>query len=190
MAKAPLRRGFVKEANSWAADLRREMKVALDAPLCPRKLSEHLHVSVLSLSNLPACQERDLLLARRKGTHFSAAVCYVGLKAFILLNDSGGRKRQASDLAHELAHIILRHKAENPFQDGGIRDFSENDEQEAEMLGPILLVSEAAALRAYRLISSNQHTLDSLSDEWGISKQVILLRINKVGAKNRVGLVA
>lgn len=166
------------------------MTLAADGPLCPKALCIHLEVPILLLSTLPACPEREFLLARRKGAHFSAAVCFDGIKAFILLNDSSERKRQASDIAHELAHVLLRHKPVYPFLDGGIREFSFEDEQEAEVLGPVLLVSEKAALLAYRLIQTKTHTLASLSNLWGITEDVIRWRMNAVGASKRVKIAA
>lgn len=74
----------------------------------------------------------------------------------------------------------------NPFVEGGIRDFSPSDELEAETLGPILLVSEQAALSAFRLIQRKVHTLNSISEAWGITEQVISWRINAVGAQRRI----
>jgi Zn-dependent peptidase ImmA (M78 family) len=180
------RRGFIKEAHWWADELRKEMGVPLHAPLCPRKLCAHLDVPVILLSSLPECPEKGLLLAQARGYGFSAAACYEGTRAFILLNDASERKRQASDIAHELAHVILRHQPVNPFIEGGIRDFSPSDELEAETLGPILLVSEQAALSAFRLIQRKAHTVSSLSEAWGITEQVISWRMNAVGAQRRI----
>lgn len=178
------------EAHWWAEQLRKEMDIPLSAPLCPRKLCLHLEVPVILLSKLPALPERDFLLAQKKGCIFSAAACFDRTKAFILLNDAAEKKRQASDIAHELAHVILGHKAINPFTQGGIREFSATDELEAEILGPVLLVSEAAALEAYRLIKGRQYTLPSLSDAWAITEQVITWRMNAVGASKRVRVAA
>ena len=116
--------------------------------------------------------------------------CFEGLKAFIFLNDANEPKRQASDIAHEIAHILLRHTPVNPFVPGGKREYSPTDELEAETLGPALLVSEAAALRAYRLIQTRQHSLFSLSNEWMVTEDVIRWRMNAVGANKRVKLAA
>jgi hypothetical protein len=190
LATPKLRRGFIKEAQSYAVELRQEMQILPHAPLCPWALCEHLSVPIIKLSTLPSCDERQLLLKRQKDAHFSAAACFEGTAAFILLNDGGGeagsnKKRQASDLAHELAHIILGHKPIYPFHDSGLRDFSQQDEVEAETLGPILLVSQQAALSAHSLIESGQQTLTSLSNKWGVTEDVLKWRINKSGAIRR-----
>ncbi|MFC3088017.1 ImmA/IrrE family metallo-endopeptidase [Tabrizicola soli] len=186
MAKAKPRRGFLSEAHWWANELRKEMGLSLSAPICPRRLCTHLEVPVILLSSLPDLPEKHLLLSQQKGCGFSAAACFDGTRAFILLNDATERKRQASDIAHELAHVILRHQPVNPFTNGGIREFSSTDELEAETLGPVLLVSEYAALDAYRMIQRRQYTLTTLSEAWGITEQVISWRMNAVGASRRV----
>lgn len=186
MLRPKPRRGFIKEAHWWADELRREMGISLSAPLCPRTLCSHLEVPVILLSSLPDLPEKHLLLAQKRGCGFSAAACYEGTHAFILLNDANERKRQASDIAHELAHVLLGHKPLQPFVEGGIRDFSLTDEVEAETLGPILLVSERAALSAFRLIQQKEHTVSSLAEAWGVTEQVISWRMNAVGASRRV----
>ncbi|KKM24625.1 hypothetical protein LCGC14_1603210, partial [marine sediment metagenome] len=117
---------------------------------------------------------------------FSATVCYEGFKAFIVNNDVHEAKRQASNIAHELAHVLLGHPPAPPFDENGKRDFLAEIEDEAEWLGPALLVSEAAAINAYKLIQSNAYTLSSLSDAWQVTEDVLRMRMNAVGAKKRV----
>jgi IrrE N-terminal-like domain len=190
VAKSGLRRGFVTEAHWWADQLRKEMGVAADAPLCPKDLCNHLSIPVLRLSSFPPSPERDFLLARLKGQLFSAAVLYEGTIARILINDAADLKRQASDIAHEVAHVLLGHPPVYPFINGEVRDYSPEAEAEAEYLGPALLVSERAALRAYGLIKAKTHTLQSLSDAWQVSSDVLRWRMNAVGASKRLGRAA
>lgn len=186
MTKTKLRRGFVTEAEKWAQELRSELDLAPHDPMCPKRLARRLGVRIYLLSKLPTCEQQKALLEKRPGYDFSAAACFEGRAAFILLNDGHDPKRQASDIAHELAHILLGHPPANPFQPDGIRDFLPEHELEAERLGPTLLVSEAAALRAYGLITRGSCTIHSLSDQWGITREVIQMRINLSGAKKRL----
>lgn len=74
----------------------------------------------------------------------------------------------------------------SPFYENGIREFSPEHEAEAERLGPNLLVSNEAAVRALRLTMSGQYSLSSLSDAWGITEQVIQMQINLSGARRRL----
>jgi len=185
-----LRKGFVTEANDWAVELRREMNLAANDPMCPWNLAKYLGVKIYKLCDLKACSERTLLYERRKGHCFSAAVCFDGVAAFIVMNDANEKKRQASDIAHELAHVLLRHPPANPFQTDGVRLFSDAHELEAERLGPTLLISDAAAVRALSMVSRGLHSMQSLSDSWGITQEVLQMRINLSGAKRRLGVAA
>jgi hypothetical protein len=74
--------------------------------------------------------------------------------------------------------------------DDGLRDFSAQHELEAERLGPTLLLSDYAAVRAYRLIVGGQYTVGRLSDAWGLSREVIQMRINLSGARRRLSNAA
>ncbi|WP_185968423.1 hypothetical protein [Paracoccus sp. M683] len=58
-------------------------------------------------------------------------VCYDGIEAFIVANDFNDQKRQTSDIAHEVAHVLLRLPPENPFHASGIREFHPEHELEA-----------------------------------------------------------
>ncbi|EFO28607.1 putative toxin-antitoxin system, toxin component [Roseibium sp. TrichSKD4] len=79
----------------------------------------------------------------------------------------------------------MRHHPTALFDADGNRDFIRAIEDEAEWLGPALLVSEEAALFAYRQIQLGTETVQTLSDKWTISVDVINMRMNVVGAKRR-----
>lgn len=186
MKATKLRRGFVSESNRWAIELREELALPPNAPLCPWKLAAHLGIPIYRLSELPDCDEKSALREKRQGHDFSAAVCFDGMAAFIVINDAHDPKRQASDIAHEIAHILLRHPPANPFQQNGVREFSAEHELEAERLGPTLLVSDAAALKAFYLIEEGYYELAGLSNAWGLSRDVIQMRVNLSGARKRI----
>lgn len=184
------RRGFKAESNRTARELRVEMNILPEQPLCPWELATHLAVPVLKFTELPDCPEKHYLMCGKGKKEFSATVCYEGIRAFIVNNDVHDTKRQASNVAHELAHILLRHPPAPPFDEEGKRDFLAEIEDEAEWLGPALLVSEDAAMYSYKLIQSKAHTLTSLSDEWKITEDVLRMRMNLVGARKRLSRAA
>lgn len=190
MVASKLRKGFVSEANRWAIDLRTELGVREDDPMCPWALAGYLGVPIYRLSELPDCNEKLLLYTKAGGHDFSAAVCFDACAAFIVTNDANDIKRQASDIAHELAHILLRHPPAHPFQEDGLRDFSADHELEAERLGPTLLLSDGTAVRAHRLIVTGRSSIRDLSDAWGVSKEIIQMRINLSGARRRLSRAA
>ncbi len=190
MPKKKFRYGFKAEANRYATELREELNVLPHDPLCPWTLAEHLAVPILKLSELPDCEAKTHLTVGQGRAEFSATVCYEDTRAFILNNDAHPIKRQASNIAHELAHVLLGHPPTPPFDEDGERDFLREVEDEAEWFGPTLLVSDKTAMHAYGLIQSRKYTLASLSDEWLITEDVIKMRMNVVGAKKRYGRAA
>lgn len=190
MPKKKYRYGFKAEANRYALELREELGVQPYLPLCPWRLSSHLEVPIIQLSQLPDCAHKNYLVMGKGQAEFSATVCYEGTRSFILNNDSHPMKRQVSNIAHELAHVLMGHPPTPPFDETGKRDFLREIEDEAEWLGPTLLVSDKAAMYAYRLIQTNQQTLSSLSDEWVVTEDVLKMRMNVVGAKRRYNRAA
>src|SRR5437879_5344963 len=107
-----IRWGFKTEANDIAREIREELGLKLADPLNPWKLAVYLDIPVLPLSDF----ERDAPAAmrhfsRNEKSTFSAVTVFSGSKRMIVLNDAHSRGRQASDLAHELAHALLLHRA-------------------------------------------------------------------------------
>jgi Zn-dependent peptidase ImmA (M78 family) len=178
-----LRRGFKTEANNYSREFRAEMGLKPHDPLCPWKLAELLEIPVLPLSEFrgeyPA--ETDYLTTVDQSC-FSAVTVFHGHRRLIVYNDSHHPKRQASNISHELSHGILQHPPTEPFSDHGCRNFNKKIEDEANWLGPALLISEEAALHIVKLGMS----MDEASDFYSATKDVIIMRLNVTGAKSRV----
>ena len=104
-----------------------------------------------------------------------------GIAAFIVHNTSLSKKRQAADLAHEIAHILLRHEPKTIHWKDGQRHYDAESEEEAKWLGPALLISEEAALK---IVRSNM-SLPVASNMYQVSEQLVQMRINVTGAKRR-----
>ena len=166
------------------------MGIDLGNPLCPWKLAEHLGVPVINASNVVDLDTARYLASEQGKREVSALVSFEGLAAQIIVNDAHSYKRLASNVAHELAHVVLRHPPTDLFHEDGTRNFNTDAENEANWLGPALLMSEEAALRVFSLITKGHTTLMDYSNEYQISEEVIQMRMNVVGAKRRVRLAA
>ncbi|WP_313931715.1 ImmA/IrrE family metallo-endopeptidase [Nostoc punctiforme] len=90
--------------------------------------------------------------------------------------------RQASNVSHELSHSILQHQPDEVFNKCGCRNFNQEYEDEANWLGPALLISEEAALH----IVKTPMTIDEAVEYYRASKEVINMRINVTGARKRI----
>jgi Zn-dependent peptidase ImmA (M78 family) len=177
-----LRRGFKAEANWWSRSLRDEMGIAPHLPICPWELAELLGFPVVPLSEYEKSDPALSYLKSSKGRdEFSAVTLFVGRARLVIHNDSHSLKRQAANIAHELAHGILFHPPKPPFDEHGSRHYDPEIEAEANWLGPALLVSEEAANHIARM----ELSLSKASDVYKVSEQLILMRLNVTGANIR-----
>ena len=175
-----LRRGFKTESNVYSRALRHELQLNECDPLCPWRLAEHLEIPVIPLSGLLQYEPEGVRYLLGVGRElFSAVTIFVGRYGrmrLIFHNDAHSRARQASNLAHELAHAILCHPPTPPFVTNQMA------ESEAKWLGPALLVSNEAALH----IVENSMPIDSAAASYGVSSQLLQMRLNVSGARIRV----
>lgn len=178
-----MRRGFKAEAGAIARELRGEMGVAADAPLYMQQLADHLGITVLRLSTLrsDAPGATDLLLGTAAGM-FSGMTVFDGSRRTIVFNDAHAPGRQASDIAHEIAHGLLFHEPAPVADDSGCRLWNPEAEKEADWLAGALLVPDEAAIRIERRGWSDGEAAAA----YGVSEPMIRYRRNVSGARKRV----
>lgn len=179
-----LRRGFKAESNWISRDVRRSLGVAPEAAICPFALAAHLEVVVCALTEF-ADRAGDAVshfaLPLNQGS-FSAVTLHIGGGRVIVHNDFHHPKRQAANLAHELAHALLHHPAAPPLNDLGQRVYEDRLEDEANWLGPALLISEEAALW---IVEQNLSDRDA-ADYFGVSQAVVVMRLKVTAARQRL----
>ncbi|WP_246729117.1 ImmA/IrrE family metallo-endopeptidase [Methylosinus sp. RM1] len=153
-------------------------------PLCPWKLAGHLEIPLVTLAHYQQAAPKAVAWLRSAPgqREFSAITLFYGREPLIIYNDAHPRKRQAADIAHELAHGLLMHPPKPPINVDGSRHYDDELEEEANWLGPALLVSDEAALH----IAEKQMEIDAASDHYGASVQVVRMRMNVSGAARRV----
>jgi Zn-dependent peptidase ImmA (M78 family) len=178
-----LRRGFKTEANEHARELRAELGLAPHAPLSPRALAAHLGIPLMRLSELASVEPAAVLyLTRSAPDVFSAATLFAGYRRLIVYNDAHHPRRQAADLAHEISHGLLGHPPSPILDEFGCRQFNRVHEEEANWLGPALLISEEAAL----YIVEQRVTVDAAVSIYAVSRDLITMRIGVTGAQRRM----
>ncbi len=181
-----LRRGFKTEANSLARALRSELGLLFKAPLNPWKLAEHLDIPILTLSEMRQSAPASVnYLATHGNDEFSAVTVFDGTRRVILHNDNHTLGRQASDIAHELAHGILLHSPHQAIMSNGERYWDPVMEEEATWLSGALLISEEAAVEIAKLDLS---VLEAAT-RYGVSKQMINFRLKVTGARKRAAFI-
>lgn len=164
-------------------EFRAELRLEPHAPLCPWRLAGHLAIPVVPLSSFEDQIPREVHhLTQRDHKSFSAVTVFNGRRRLIVHNDAHHPHRQASNISHELSHAILQHPPTEPFNEHGCRNFNKDIEDEANWLGPALLISEEAALHIVKM----EMSMDEAIEFYSVSREVILMRINVTGARKRI----
>lgn len=182
MGARQLRWGFKSEANRIAREMRLELGVCLADPLCPWALARMLRVPVLPLSALrEAAPDAVRHFAVAEPRAFSALTVFDGPRRLVVHNDARARPRQASDVAHEIAHALLQHPPRAPLDERGCRVWDDAREAEADWLAAALLVSDEAALAVAR----RGLQLTPAAAAYGVSEDMMRFRLNVTGARRR-----
>lgn len=178
-----LRRGFKTEANATSRELRAELALESTAPICPFRLADHLDVELIKLSTFLADHPKaaSYLLGEGKSEFFAATLCGVTPRR-VIYNDAHSPARTAADIAHELAHMLLLHPAHRLTNETGGRHFDKELEDEANWLGPAILVSEEAAISIVR----RGWPPGQAATHFGVSEELMRMRLGVTGAYNRV----
>ena len=178
-----LQRGFKARANRIGVGLRHQMGLAKYAPLDRRALLDKLNIVAMSLSSFAdRCPEPVAHLLNGGGGEFSALSFSVGDGCrMILFNDRHSAARQNSDLAHEVAHLLLAHRPEGIFPYDHCRHFDQEVEDEASYLAGCILIPNEAA---YHIVWAGLD-LSEAQELYGVSLDMLNYRLNISGARRR-----
>lgn len=180
-----MRRGFKTEANDIAREIRQELGLRAIDPLDPWKLADYLAIRLLRLRALHQDAPGPVQLFTKIDLEtFSAVTVFDGSARMIVHNDAHSRGRQASDIAHELAHALLFHPPCPALDHRGCRNWDKELEDEATWLAGALLISEEAAL----MIARSGMSLEVAATKYGVTTHMVRFRLNVTGARKRVSL--
>jgi Zn-dependent peptidase ImmA (M78 family) len=188
MASGLLDRGFKTWAENVAINIRRDLDLPPHAPLSAHELAKHLDVLLWTpydVPNVPADVITQLLDYDPGG--WSAVTCFASDQARIIYNPRHSVARQNSDIAHELAHVILEHEPGKIVisHDASIvmRSFDPKQEEEANCLGWSLLLPRTA------LTHATKARLDKteIARKWVVSEQLVEYRARVTGVRKQFG---
>lgn len=178
-----LRRGFKAEAERTAATLRAQLGLSPHDRIDIIELAKHLDVAVVSAGDLVAV-ERLEELERIQAFAFSACTFHIDGRDIIVTNPLRQPGRQASDIAHELAHLILKHElteirvvAGTPF-----RTCRPDQEEEATALGGTILLPRPLLLNAARA----GHDVANIARTCRVTEEMARYRYNSTGIGRQV----
>ena len=174
-----LRRGFKSEAERIARGVRSEMGLNAAKSVAPEDLASLLGIEVRAGDELVP-GERFRELERIQPESFSACTLRPSPERVVVVyNPLSARSRRSSDLAHELAHILLDHELSRLERLGDVTFFSCDaiQEEEAGWLSGCLLLPRALLLAEVRRGTSAKE----IAKKCGISEQMAQYRLNVTG---------
>ena len=182
-----LPRGFKARAEEIARDIRAAAGVGPCAPLDLENVAASRDVRIVSAGDLvpiESLQEIESIQA----FSFSACTFEINGGHVVVYNPIRKRPRRRSDIAHELAHIILQHDLTEIqyLNDVPFRTCRPDQEQEATALGGTLLLPRAALLEEAR----SGATVDQIATEFEVTKQMAQFRWNSTGVERQVAAEA
>ena len=151
-------------------------------PLDARMLSEHLNVALWTPRDVDGLEERYLrVLLEDDPDSWSAVTVNINSTYVIIRNPTHSLAREASDLCHELAHLLLGHKAARVDigPDGHLllNTFDKNQEDEANWLAGCLLLPRPALMR----IRAKRMTQADIRHVYFASGQMLKYRLQMTG---------
>jgi hypothetical protein len=126
-----MRRGFKTEAERLADRTRAQLGLQPHAHLPIRDLAEHLKIEIYGADELVERTELEELERLQPGA-FSAATFHLpGGRTVTVYNPFSDAGRTNSDIAHEIAHVLLNHDVRELQQIGGHTFFTCNSRRSA-----------------------------------------------------------
>jgi IrrE N-terminal-like domain len=174
-----VRRGFKAEAERLAERTRTQMGLEPFGHLDIRDLAGHLDVEIIPADRLVDRARLEELERIQPGA-FSAATFHLpDGRTVAVCNPCREPPRTNSDIAHELAHLLLDHDVRDIQQLAGQTFFTCNPEQEEEAnwLAGCLLLPRALLLREARTGTSPE----ALAAKYNVSISMARFRLNTSG---------
>jgi Zn-dependent peptidase ImmA (M78 family) len=182
-----LERGFKSWAERTAASLRGELRLGPSDLLPPAILAGYLEVLLWTPHDVPNLPS-DVLkqLTRVDPSGWSAVSVVQDGNAVIIYNPTHSPGRQASDIVHELAHLILGHEPARLIvsHDGSfvMRSYDQKDEDEANWLAWSLLLPREG-LYACR---HQKMTASEIANQFGVSETLVNFRLRMTGVDTHI----
>jgi hypothetical protein len=177
-----MQRGFKTWAETKSAEFRRALGLAIHGYLPAIKLARHLGIVVVGPEQLPGILPavvNELLFVRPDC--WSAVTIPTDGGNLIVHNTQHALPRQESNLMHEMAHVIRKHRGAMVQCVGRLpwafRTFDEEQEDEAKWLGACLQIPRAGLMWA---INRGMSDL-AVAEHFHASEALVRFRRNATG---------
>lgn len=175
-------RGFKTWTERVAVSIRGDLSLSPNDALDPRQLAEYLDARLATPHEIVGMSAADLIQLLDTDPWGWSAVSVLKDKApLIIFNPRHSTARQASDIMHELAHLLLDHKPATLIAspDGRfvMRSYDQTQEDEANWLAWALLLPRDALMAAKKRGLS----VDKIAAEYGVSETLVNFRLRMTG---------
>jgi hypothetical protein len=171
-----LRRGFKTWCESTSVQIRRNLGLEPAAPLAPELLAPSLRADVWSLEEISGLAPDVATRLRTAHASSWSAITLPGLERFVIIyNPAHSHERRASDLMHELSHLLLEHEPGNVFfgPNGlALRTHNQDQEDEARWLSGCLLLNRECLF----LVRKKRWTVEEACRYFGVSTEMLVYR--------------
>lgn len=178
-----MQRGFKAEAERQAQHIRSSMGLRPVDKLDSLSLARHLGAEVRSAEELTNLQKLKTLEEIQPGA-FSACTFILVDRTVIVYSPLASLGRRQSDVAHEVAHLILKHSVKDIQKVGELPFFTCNpdEEQEANWLAGCLLLPRSL------LLTAAKQGLDArrLAEKYEVSEQMANFRLRTTGVLRQI----
>jgi hypothetical protein len=184
-----LERGFKAWCERTSGSIRKELEVGLASALPLERFADLLGITLWTPEDVPGLQKEDSVeLLEASSSDWYAVGLQCGGQSTIIYNPRQSKRRQASDISHEIAHFLLEHEParlilseSEALADVWLRSYDARQEDEANCLGWTLLVPRdgLASLVRRRL------SVPAIADIFGVSEQLINFRVNSTGVRRQ-----
>jgi Zn-dependent peptidase ImmA (M78 family) len=178
-----LRPGFLAEAEREAKRIRAKLGLGPAEPVDMFQIAKHLGIRVIAADELiDAARLQDL--ERIQAFAFSACTFDIDGTKVIVVNPLRTPARGASDIAHELSHLLLAHRLDEIRNVAGVpfRTCRPDQEEEATNLGGTLLLPRPLLLSAVHRGLDEQ----AIAAQYDVTTEMARFRLNRTGVRRQV----
>ena len=178
-----LPRGFKANAEREALRVRTEMGLRPSDAIDIQALAQHLDVGIVKGEDLIGRERFEELESIQTGA-FSAATFEIRGRKFIVTSPLQSPGRLASDIAHELSHVMLKHELSEIREVEGLpfRTCKPDEEEQATAFGGTLLLPRDVLLAAAR----KGLTPDRIATAFNTSIEMAKFRYNTTGVQRQI----
>ena len=180
----PLRRGFKAEAERLAKDIWRAMGLKPNDRMDVARLAEHEGCTVRSAGSLVDIAKLEELNEIQNDAFFACTFKLPGDRYAIVYNPLMKATRRNSDVAHEVAHIVLGHRFSRLERLGNVAFLSgdKSQEEEAAWLSGCLLLPRFVLIHDLR--KRRGHAI--IAERRMLSLDMVKYRVRVTGAERQI----